>query len=72
MKPCYIFFHRWGKWEEYERVVDRLVPTDVMRETGISKIIRSYGPVPTFKTCVQPWQKRQCERCGLAQHRQID
>jgi hypothetical protein len=70
MKPCYVFFHRWGKWEEYERVIDRLVPVDVARN-GFDTV-RTYGGVPTFKTCIQPWQKRHCERCGLVQHRQID
>lgn len=69
MKPCYYLFHRWGKWEPYQRAIQRRVPNSSVE--GVFFSVHYKEDSPWFDD-VENRQKRRCERCGLTQDEEIE
>jgi len=60
MRCCWLFLHRWSKWEPYKWQGEQF---SVSNLTGIR--MDSYE-------VTEDRQKRHCERCGLTQDRMIE
>jgi len=52
-------WHKWSKWQEYE-----------VKVVVLPKEAYVTGSRPIEGT--QPWQRRQCEKCGYVQRKEVN
>lgn len=58
-------FHKWSKWEEYNRTIHVQLQYDYMTYRV------GHDPKNDFVATKQIWQKRTCEKCGKSQRERV-